>query len=446
MKTALKEDKGLYRELTIEVEGPEVQNALDEVYQYLAHTANIPGFRKGKIPRKILKKRFGETVKQHVANRILEKYLQKALEEQGVKPVADIYLSDVKLDEEKPAVVLVVRFEVPPQIELKNLEDIVVEVPKVEFSQQQVENYIEQLRQQNAVWQEVDREIREGDLVEVEYEITDTESGQKESGETAAVIGEGLFRKEIEEALKGKKAGDEIELKGLPIYDQEGKEVGKVDIKIKVKSVKEKVLPELNDEFAKKLGLGETWEEARKKIEQQLREQFERAKEQQKRERLLAKLVEEHKIDVPETLVRRELEALVKQRLQELQSYGIKPEQVDQQQLVNELLPVAIFNVASRLILDKLADELGIEVSDEELEAEIEKLAKAYNVPVEEFKKSLQEQGLIEVIRADLRRNKALEEAAKRVKFVEVEPKEEEKEEEKPSGGESKEENQKEEG
>lgn len=426
MKTALKEDKGLYRELTIEVEGPEVKNLLEEIYQYLSHTANIPGFRRGRIPRKILKKRFGATIEQSVANKILEKYLEKALEEQGVKPVADIFLTDVKLDEEKPSVAVVVKFEVPPEIELKNLEEITVEIPKVEFSQEQVENYINQLREQNAEWRTVDREIKEGDLVEVEYEITETESGEKESGETSAVIGEGLFRKEIEEALKGKKAGDEIELKALPIYDQEGKEVGKVDIKIKVKAVKEKVLPELNDEFAKKLGLGETWEEAQKKIEEQLREQFERAKEQQKLERLVAKLVEEHKFDVPETLVRRELDTLVKQRIAELQSLGINPKQVNQQQLVNELLPVAIFNVASRLILDKLADQLGVEVSDEEVEREIEKLAKAYKVPVEELKKSLQEQGLVEAIKADLRRNKALEEAAKRVKFVEVEPKEEE--------------------
>ena len=446
MKTTLKEDKGLYRELTIEVEGPEVKNALEEVYQYLSYTANIPGFRKGRVPRKILKKRFGATIEQSVADKILKKYLEKALEEHGVKPVADVFLTDIKLDEEKPAVVIVVKFEVPPEIELKNLEEITVEVPKTEFSEEQVENYINQLREQNAEWKTVDREIKEGDLVEVEYEITDTESGQKETGETAAVIGEGLFRKEIEEALKGKKAGDEIELKGLPIYDQEGKEVGKVDIKIKVKAVKEKVLPELNDEFAKKLGLGETWEEARKKIEEQLKEQFEKAKEQQKLEKLLTKLVEEHKFDIPETLVRRELDALLRQRIQELQAYGINPKQINQQQLINELMPIAIFNVASRLILDKLADQLGVEVSEEEVNAEIEKLAKAYNVPVEEFKKSLQEQGLIEAIKADLRRNKALEEAAKRVKFVEVEPKEEEKEEEKPSEGENKEENQKEEG
>ncbi len=445
MKTTLKEDKRLYRELTIEVEGPEVKNALEEIYQYLSYTANIPGFRKGRVPRKILRKRFEAFIKERIADKVLDKYLEKALEEHGVKPVADIFITDIKLDEEKPAVVVVVKFEVPPEIELKNLEEITVEVPKAEFSQEQVENYINQLREQHAEWKTVDREIKEGDLVEVEYEITDLESGQKETGETAAVIGEGLFRKEIEEALKGKKAGDEIELKALPIYDQEGKEVGKVDIKIKVKAVKEKVLPELNDEFAKKLGLGETWEEARKKIEEQLKEQFEKAKEGQRLEKLLAKLVEEHKFDIPETLVRRELDALLRQRLQELQAYGINPKQVNQQQLVNELMPIAIFNVASRLILDKLADELGIEVSDEEVNAEIERLAKSFNVPVEELKKSLQEQGFIEAVKADLRRNKALEEAAKRVKFVEVEPKEE-REENQPSEGENKEENQKEEG
>ena len=430
MKATLKEDKGLYRELTIEVEGADVKTALDDVCNYLSYTVKIPGFRPGRVPKKILKKRFKETIEQTVANRLLEKYLEKALEEVKAKPVADVYLTKVELDEETPKAVIVIKFEVPPEFELKNLEDITVEVPKVEFSQQQVENYIEQLRNQYAEFKPVDREIKEGDLVEVEYEITETESKETEKGETAAVIGEGLFRKEIEEALIGKKVGDEIELKGLPIYDQDGKEIGKVDIKIKIKGVKEKVLPELNDEFAKKIGLGETWEEARKKIEEQLKEQFEQSKENLKLEKLLAKLVEEHKFDIPETLVRKELDLLLQQRLRELQAMGINPKQVNQQQLVQELLPLAIFNIASRFILDKLADKLGVEVSEEEVNAEIEKLAKAGNVPVEELKRALEQQGLIEAIKADLRRNKALREAAKKVKFVEVEPKEEAKEKE----------------
>ncbi|HID80015.1 MAG TPA: trigger factor [Aquifex aeolicus] len=427
MKATLKEDKGLYRELTLEVEGAEVKRALDEIYQYLSHTATLPGFRKGKIPRKILRKRFGDTIKEHVAKVILDNYLEKALEEKGVKPIADVFLTEVKINEEKPSATVVVRFEVPPQIELKDLEEITVEVPKLEFSQEQVENYINQLREQNAQWNPVDREIRKGDLVEVEYEITDTESGEKERGETSAVIGDGLFRKEIEEALEGKKAGEEIELKELPIYDQEGKEVGKVNIKLKIKGVKEKVLPELNDEFAKKLNLGETWEEARKKIEEQLKEQFERSKEQQKLEKLLLKLVEVHKFDIPESLVRRESDILFERRLQELSAYGINPNQVDREKLLNEILPTAVFNVASRLLLDRLADKLNIEVGEEEVNREIEKLAKAYNISPQELKKSLQDRGLIEMIKADLRRNKALEEASKRVKFVEVEPKEEKK-------------------
>lgn len=440
MKVNLKEDKGLYRELTLEVEGSEVQKALDEIYQYLSYTANIPGFRKGKIPRKILRKRFKNFIEEQVATKILNEKLEEALKEVNAKPVADVYLTDVKLDEETPKVVIVVKFEVPPEFEVKNPEEITVEIPKTEFSEEQVERYIEDLRNQNAEWKEVDREIKEGDLVEVEYEITDVESGETEKGETSAVIGEGLFRKEIEEALKGKKAGDEIELKELPIYDQEGKEIGKVNIKLKVKAVKEKVLPELNDEFAKKLGLGETWEEARKKIEEQLRASFEKAKEDLKKEKLVQKLVEEHKFDIPESLVRREVQILIDQRVKQLQAMGINPKQIDQQQLFNELLPIAVFNVASRLILDKYADKLGIEVSDEEVEKELENLAKAYNVPLEELKLYAKQRGLYETIKADLRRNKALEELAKKVKFVEVEPKEEQKEE-KPSEGENKEEN-----
>jgi trigger factor len=427
MKVELKDEQGLYKALTIELERGEFADILDGLYSHLAATVNIPGFRRGKIPRKVLRKRLKGEVERLLANAVLEKYLNKALEEANVKPVADIFLTDVEFPEDESKLKLTVKFEVAPEFEVKKPEEITVEIPKTEFSQEQVENYIKQLQEQNAEWKEVEREIKEGDLVEVEYEITDIESGESEKGETAAVIGEGLFRKEIEEALKGKKAGDEIELKELPIYDQEGKEIGKVNIKIKVKAVKEKVLPQLNDEFAKKLGLGESWEEAKKKIEERLREQFKHSVEALKRERLLGKLVEEHKIELPETLVRRELDNLVRVRLDELQRIGINPKQVNQQQLVQELLPVAIFNVASRLILDRYADELGVEVSDEEVEREIEKLAKVYSVDAEQLRAQLEQQGVIETIKADLRRNKAIEELTKKVKFVEVEPKGEEK-------------------
>ena len=425
MKVQLKDDQGLYKELTLEFEKGEFADKLEEIYSYLAQTVNLPGFRKGRIPKKVLKKRVKGEVERLLANALLEQYLDKALEEAGVKPVADIFLTEINLPESEDRVTLKVKFEVAPEFEVKNPEEITVEIPKVEFSEEQVENYIKDLRERNAEWKEVDREIKEGDLVEVEYEITELEKGETEKGETAAVVGEGLFRKEIEEAIKGKKAGDEIELKELPIYDQDGKEIGKVNIKLKIKSVKEKVLPELNDEFAKKLGLGETWEEARKKIEEQLREQFELSVQNLKRERTLAKLVEEHKIEVPETLVRRELDGLIRAKLNELQQLGIKPNEVNQQQLAQDLLPTAIFNVASRLILDKYADKFGIEVSDEEVEEELKKLAQIYNVKPEEFLQVARQQGLWDSVKGDLRRTKALDEVVSKVKFVEVEPKKE---------------------
>jgi trigger factor len=422
MKVQLKDDRGLYKELTLEFEKGEFADALEEVYSYLSRTANLPGFRKGKIPKKVLKKRLKNEVSRLLADAVLRKYLQKALEEAGVKPVADAFLTEINFPEDESALTLKLKFEIAPEFEPKKPEEIVVEIPKTEFSPEQVENYLKQLREQHAVWKEVERPIGEGDLVEVEYEISELEGGQKEKGETAAIIGQGLFRKEIEEALKGKKAGDEIELKELPIYDQEGKEIGKVNIRLKIKAVKEKELPELNDDFAKRLGLGETWEEAKEKIEKQLREQFERSVEALKRERLVAKLVEEHKIQVPETLVRRELSNLINARLSELQRLGVKPSEVNQQQLAQELLPTAVFNVTSRLILDRYADLFGIEVSDEEVKEELKKLAQIYGVPADQFELVARQQGIWDSVKADLRRTKALDELAKRVNFKEVEP------------------------
>jgi len=426
MKVKTEEREGLFKALVVEIEGHTVEKALSEVYKNLQEKVEIQGFRRGTAPLWLIKARYKDYIQEEVGKRIANETLQEAINESELNPVADIYLEKIELEEGIPKITYTVSFEIPPEFELADVENLEVTVPKLEFSPKLVEERIKALREEHAIWEPVEsREIKEGDFVAIEYEVVERgEEGEKVSGEMSGVVGTNVFRKEVNEALIGKKVGDGVSLEEVPLYDTEGKEIGKADIKIRIKEVKEKILPEIGDDFAKELGY-DNWEEAKKEIEKQAKESFESMKETVIRDAVALKLVEVHKIDVPTTLLRRELGALMERGLEELRQFGIDTRYLDYRTLAQELRPTAESNIKLRYILEKYAKEKGLEVSKEDIEKYIEKLAKDTGVPVEEMKERIEKENLGEVLKGDVLREKALKDITSKVRI-----KEEEKDEE----------------
>ena len=441
MKVKTEEREGLFKALTVEIEGPTVEEALNEVYSYLKENVEIQGFRKGTAPLWLIKAKYKDYIEEEVGKKVANKTLQEAIEESKLIPVADIYLEKVVLEDKTPKVTYTVSFETPPEFELKEIEGLEVEVPKLEFSEELIQKRIEQLKEEHAVWEPVeDRPIKEGDLVSIDYEVQEIkegEEGEKVTGETSGIIGQKMFREELEKALIGKKPEDEVELKDLPLYDQEGKEIGRANIKVKIKEVKEKVLPEENDDFAKELGY-ESWEEAKKKIEEEVRENFERTRRAIIEDAVADRLVSIHEIEIPKTLLNRELSFLIENRVRQLQQFGIDTRYLDYRAMAQEFLPQAEANIKLRYILDKYAEEKGIEVTEEDIEEQFEELAQQMGSTKEEVKEYFEKENLMDVVRSDARRKKALKEIVSKVKIKEVEKKEEEpqKQEEAKEGGE----------
>ncbi len=429
MKVKTEDREGLFKAITVEVEGSLVETALNEVYDHLKQNVEIQGFRKGTAPLWLIKAKFKDYIQEEVGKKVANKTLQDAINESKLTPVADVYLEKVELEEKTPKVTYTVSFEVPPEFELKDLEGLEVEIPKLEFSEELVEKRIEQLREEHAVWEPVeDRGIKEGDLVTIDYkvkEITEEGEGEEVEGETSGIIGQKMFREELEKALIGKKVDDEVELTDLPLYDQEGKEIGKANIKVKIKDVKEKVLPELDDDFAKELGY-ESWEEAKEKIAQQVKEEFERTKQAVIEDAVADRLVSIHEIEIPRTLLNRELSFLIERRVSELKQFGIDERYLDYRAMAQEFLPQAQANIKLRYILDKFAQEKGIEATEEDIEEQFEELAKQMGTTKEEVKEYFERENLMDVVKADARRKKALREIISMVKLKEVEPKKEE--------------------
>lgn len=426
MKVSVKEREGLFKELSVEVEGDIVKSALEEVYKHLKESVSIEGFRKGAVPLWIIKARYKDHIQEEVGKIIANETLRSAIEESKLKPVADIFLEEVKLEESIPKLTYRVAFETPPEFELKDLEGIEVEVRKVEFDEELVKKRIEQLREEHAIWQPTDREIKDGDLVTVEYNIEQIDSGESTHGETSGIVGQRMFREEIDTALVGRKEGDELTFEELTLYDTEGKEAGKARVKLFIKSVKEKVLPEVSDDFAKELGLGQTWQEAEEKIRQEVKEGIEHMKRAMIEEAVAKKLVEMFDFNIPQTLLSREISHLVERRVQELSQYGIDTRYLNYKAMAEEFTPQAVFNVKLRYILEKYAKEKGLQVSEEDLEKKYEELARQYGRSVEEMKNYFRQENIESVLLEDILREKAFSDIISKAVIKEREEKSDE--------------------
>lgn len=429
MRISVEDKQGLFKSLKVEVEGDVVRSALDEVYNYLRQNAEVEGFRKGKAPLWIIRAKFKEYIQEEVGKKVANATLASAIQASGLKPVADIYLEKVELEEKEQRLSYSVYFEVPPEFELQKVEGLEVEIKKLEFSEDLVKQRIEEIRQEHVVWEPVEREVKEGDLVVVEYKVQELESGESTEGETSGVIGTKTFREEIEKELIGKREGDSFVLEDLTLYDVDGKPAGKAKVEITVKGIKEKLLPELNDDFAKELGYGETWAEAEEKIREEVRASIENMKKAMIADAVAIKLVQMHQFDVPQTLLQRELSHLVERRVRELSQWGIDPKYLDYKAIAQELTPHAVFNIKLRFILDKYAVQKNIEVSTEELQQRIEGLAQAYERTPEEMREFLQRENLLPVLEEDIKREKALEDIVSKAVVKETEEKKEEKDE-----------------
>ncbi len=424
MKVRTEDREGLFKALIVEVQGDEVKNTLDEIYSQLKENVEIQGFRKGTAPLWLIKAKYRDYIKEEAGKKIANQTLESAIKESNLSPVADIFLEKVDLEEKTPKVTYTVSFEVQPEFELKNVEGLEVEVPKLEFKDEYVQQRIQQLREEHAVWEPVeDRAIKEGDLVNISYEVEEVKEegeGEKVDGETSGIIGQKMFREELEKALIGKKEGDEVYLENLPLYDQQGKEVGRANIKAVVKEVKQKVLPEPGDDFAKELG-HENWEEALKKIKEEVRKNFERTKQGIIEDAVADKLISIHEIDVPKTLLNRELSFLIDRRVKELQQMGIDTRYLDYRQMAQEFMSQAVANIKLRYILERYAQEKGLAIGDDDIEKQYEDLANQMGTSKEEVKEYFEKENMTAVIEQDALRKKALNDIIEKVKINEVE-------------------------
>ncbi len=429
MKTRIEEISPVKKKLEIEIEAGEVNKKVDEAYRELRKGARLPGFRPGKVPRKILERRFGNQVLDDVTRRLVNETLPKAVEETHTIPltipVIENEILKVGQDFKYSAVV-----EVRPEFELKDYMGYEVEKEIFSVSEEDVEAQLEEIRKSHGQLSSLEKErgIRAEDFAVIEYEgFEDGKAlqGIKNSNFLVKVGGKD-FHPDFEKALIGLKKGDvsEFNVNFEEDYFQPKLAGKSVQFKVKVIDIKALNLPELNDEFAKNLGADfQDLHDLKDKIRKSLTEREEKRVDRELKMRLLKKVSDSVDFELPESLVASELNGAIENIRQNLLRSGSSLEKagLTEEKLKEDLRPASEKRVKDMLVLGEIARKNDLEITEVELSGGFKELALSAGQEPEALRKYYEANNLKESFRQQLLEEKTLNYLVKGANIIEVE-------------------------
>ncbi len=382
--------------LTIEVSADEVEKALQTAYNKQKKNISVPGFRKGKVPRAMIEKMYGAGVfYEEAANTLLQDSYPAAVDESGVDVVSRPSIEVVQIEKGQPFI-YTAEVAVKPEVELGKYMGVTVTKIDTTVTDEEVDAALEQERQQSSRTVDVtDRAVADGDIAVIDFEgFVDGEAFEGGKGDNYSLeIGSHSFVDTFEEQLVGKNIGDDVEVNvTFPENYQAADLAGKPAVfKVKINEIKAKELPELDDEFAADKGhdtLAEYKEEVKKNLVEKKEEEAKRTKEDE----AIQKIIDKSKMDIPEAMIKTQCETMVEEFAQRIAQSGLTMEQYLQfsgitvDQLMEQVKPEATTRIQSSLVLEAIVKAENIEVSDEEMDAEIEKMAKTYGMEADKLK------------------------------------------------------------
>jgi trigger factor len=412
VKVAVEELEACKRRLAVEAPVDVVQKEWERAYGRVQKQARLPGFRKGHVPRSLVKLHFADDVRREVAEHLIPDVYRQALTEAQIDPVNEPDLQDVKLEENAPLSFVAV-VEVKPAIALSEYKGLDVHHGPPPIGDDDVARTVEQMREQQAEFRSVERPAANGDLVVVDYTLAPEAHDPTTANGYHFVVGSGSVMAEIDAAAIGMRAGEkkEITLRFPDDHRMESLRGKGGTASLTVSEVKEKILPALDDEFAKGVGQFDTLDALR----QEVRAQLEARREVDQRRELEDKVVEaalkRHEFTVPEAMVMRQIAHQVEHGRERLRRQGVDPDGVqwDYQKLIAELRPGAEAAVRRALLLEAIAGKEELTVADAEIEGEVDKIAKASQRPVPAVRRMMEKSGDLESLRHGLRERKTLD-------------------------------------
>jgi trigger factor len=407
------------RELVLDIPAEEVSKAYRTVAGNYRKYAKIPGFRAGKVPESVVKRRFANEIRKDVIDGLLPERFNKAVAELGVRPVGQPQVTELTVEDGQPLHVKAV-FEYLIAFSIEGYQQVTVPKPSVEISEDEFQAEIGHLRDSRATIEPVeeDRALTDGDWAQISYKgVIDgaTEDaptlGPIVSEDTLVEIGGKDTVEAFTSALRGAKPGEELKAEVVyPADYEEAKLAGKtVAYEVEVKAIKKRILPELNDEFAKELGGYESLAELETRIREHLETRKKRSVEAETKDKLFAALTEKYTFPVPESLVQDQIDQRLDRGLRALAAQGMNPEQMRKLDFVRlraAQRDSATAEVKTMVLLDRIAQEENITVSDEEYERELQLAAIQSREPLDALKARLTDDGGLARIREQLRREK----------------------------------------
>lgn len=389
--------------LTIEVSSEEFENAIAKAYKKNKNKISMPGFRKGKAPRAMIEKMYGKGIfYEDAANSIIPDAYADAAKESELEIVAQPEIDVTQIESGKPFI-FTATVALKPEVTLGEYKGIEVEKKEVEVTDEEVEAEINKVRESNARMLDIDdRATQDGDTVLIDFDGY-VDGKQFEGGKAddySLVLGSHSFIDNFEEQLVGKNIGDDVEVNVTFPENYQAEELqGKPAVfKVKIKEIKVKELPELDDDFAQDVSNFDTIAEYKEDLKKKLTENKEEALKREREEAVIGKIIENAQMDIPEQMVDAQTRQMTQEFAQRFSSQGLSIDQYMQftgltpQKMIEELKPQALKRIQSRLVLEAVVAAENIETTEEELDKEIENMASMYQMEVDKLKEVIGEE------------------------------------------------------
>jgi trigger factor len=403
------------RELVLDIPAEEVTKAYRTVTGNYRKYAKIPGFRAGKVPETVIRRRFADGIRKDVVDGLLPERFNKAVLELGIKPVSEPRVTELTVEDGQPLHMKAV-FEFIPEFSIEGYQTVTVEKHPVEVTEEEYQHELEQLRVSRATIEPVeeDRALVNGDWAQISYKgvIEGEPDATPVAGEDTLVeVGGKDTVEAFTAALSGAKPGQELKAEVIyPADFAEPKLAGKtVSYNVEVKAIKKRTLPELNDDFAKELGAYESQAELEERVREHMTSRKRRSVEGETKDRLFAALMERYPFAVPESLVQEQIDTRLERGLRALAAQGMDTEQMrklDFSRLRTAQRDGAIAEVKTNILLDRIAAEESISISDEEMDRELQLAALQSREPLDTLHSRLTADGGLARIREQMRREK----------------------------------------
>lgn len=412
------EDSGPSRkELKIEVPAPAVEAELRRVIDEFGRSVQVPGFRKGKVPKRLVQQRFKQEIENELLDRLLPRYWKQAEAEVELDALLQPELENYELKDGEP-LVFTVGIDVRPQVTLGDLDSFQLPEPAGDPTDEEVQDALDDLRRSFGAWVEVERPAAQGDMVTAEMtrlasatdaDAQDADSGDADSEERTDTVnveigGQNVWE-ELSVALTHLSAGQQAEFSRS---QGEGEDARELKFRVVAQKVQERELPELDDAFAEKVGKFESVDALKEAVTGSVANAKRDARRREREVALLDQLREAHPLELPKRVVEGEIRSMLEDYAQHMAQQGVKPDDVDWDRLGEAMRPQAEKRVHAQLLLDAVAKERELRVDEQEFEAHLSAIARQRNSSTMAIRQALDSSGRLQVLRTQLTREKVI--------------------------------------